>query len=315
MAKGKPLVSIGMPVYNGEPHIRQALDSLLAQEYENFELIISDNASTDRTQEICLEYVARDKRIRYYRNQMNMGAVWNFNRVFELLLGEYFMWASHDDYWHPRYLRSCLKGFRISQDIVLVGTQCEIIDPETEEVIWTDQGFSTIGLSPAGRFKSTALAGRPVNIFYGVYKRNALCEVMPLRKVPAPAKLLLEELCLNGDFLTVPQRLMTKRYGGASAVPRKSPTSYTVAQNISNPLFRRFNLFGWQVLTQKIIFQTDRFTVLGKVRLSCWSFSGYVSICGISILAIIYRMLLVLWPRAAMRARELWRSAAQGSSR
>ena len=75
MAAIKPLVSIGMLVYNGEMHIRQALDSLLAQEYENFELIISDNASTDRTQDICLEYAARDERIRYYRNETNMGAL------------------------------------------------------------------------------------------------------------------------------------------------------------------------------------------------------------------------------------------------
>ncbi|MEM4134638.1 MAG: glycosyltransferase, partial [Candidatus Micrarchaeia archaeon] len=79
-----PLVSIGMPVYNGERFIRQALDSLLAQDYENFELIISDNASEDKTPEICLEYAARDKRIRYYRNEKNMGAAWNFKRVFDL---------------------------------------------------------------------------------------------------------------------------------------------------------------------------------------------------------------------------------------
>lgn len=104
MADRKSLVSIGMPVYNGERYIVEALDSLLAQDYENFELIISDNASTDRTQGICLEYTSRDKRIRYYRNETNMGALWNFNRVFELSSGEYFMWASHDDLWRPHFI-------------------------------------------------------------------------------------------------------------------------------------------------------------------------------------------------------------------
>lgn len=69
----EPLISIGLPVYNGERHIRQALDSLLAQNYGDFELIISDNASTDETQQICLEYAARDERIRYYRNERDMG--------------------------------------------------------------------------------------------------------------------------------------------------------------------------------------------------------------------------------------------------
>ncbi|HEY9297142.1 MAG TPA: glycosyltransferase, partial [Phormidium sp.] len=84
MARNKPLVSIGMPVYNGDRYLRLALDSLLAQDYENFDLIISDNASTDKTQEICLEYAAKDSRIRYYRNQVNVGASENFKVVVDL---------------------------------------------------------------------------------------------------------------------------------------------------------------------------------------------------------------------------------------
>jgi glycosyltransferase involved in cell wall biosynthesis len=103
-----PNVSIGMPVYNGEKHIRQALDSLLAQNYGNFELVISDNASTDGTQEICHEYAMRDRRIRYYRNRQNMGAAWNFNRVLELSKGEYFMWAADDDGWERDYTSTLL---------------------------------------------------------------------------------------------------------------------------------------------------------------------------------------------------------------
>jgi glycosyltransferase involved in cell wall biosynthesis len=103
-----PNVSIGMPIYNGEKYIRQALDSLLAQDYANFELVISDNASTDRTQEICHEYAMRDKRIRYYRNEQNMGIVWNFIRVFELSKGEYFMWAADDDGWERDYISTLL---------------------------------------------------------------------------------------------------------------------------------------------------------------------------------------------------------------
>jgi len=104
----KPLVSIGLPVYDGDRYIRKALDSLLAQDYENFELIISDNGSTDRTQEICLEYTARDKRIQYYRNDMNMGAVWNFERVLQLSTGDFFMWAADDDAWEKDYVSTLL---------------------------------------------------------------------------------------------------------------------------------------------------------------------------------------------------------------
>ena len=85
-------VSIGLPVYNGEKYLEQALISILSQTYTDFELIISDNASTDRTQAICREYAAKDPRIRYYCNEENLGAAPNHNRVFELASGEYFKW-------------------------------------------------------------------------------------------------------------------------------------------------------------------------------------------------------------------------------
>ena len=107
-----PLVSIGLPVYNAERHLAKALDSLLAQDYESFELIVSDNASTDSTQEICTSYAKRDSRLRYHRAEHNMGAIWNFNRVFELATGEYFMWAAHDDLRDPRYVSACLAAMQ-----------------------------------------------------------------------------------------------------------------------------------------------------------------------------------------------------------
>src|ERR1700737_2789384 len=92
-----PRVSIGLPVYNGERYLRFAIDSLLEQDYINFELIISDNASTDATQAICQEFADKDPRVRYYRNQTNLGASGNYDRVFELARGDLFKWAAHDD--------------------------------------------------------------------------------------------------------------------------------------------------------------------------------------------------------------------------
>src|SRR5688572_4039391 len=85
-----PKVSIGMPIYNGEKYIRRALDSLLDQTLTDFELIISDNASTDETRRICLEYASKDERIRYYRNDVTIEAVPNFNRVLNYASGQYF---------------------------------------------------------------------------------------------------------------------------------------------------------------------------------------------------------------------------------
>lgn len=99
-----------MPVYNGEEYVRDALDSLLAQTYANFELIISDNASTDKTEQICRGYAARDARIRYVRQPENRGAAANFQFVLDEAVGAFFMWAAYDDYWKPNFITHALKA-------------------------------------------------------------------------------------------------------------------------------------------------------------------------------------------------------------
>jgi glycosyltransferase involved in cell wall biosynthesis len=113
--RNKPLVSIGMPVYNGEKFIREALDSLLAQTFTDFELIISDNASTDNTEAICLEYAAKDARIRYVRQPENRGVLFNFQFVLDEARGEYFMWSAHDDAWDNRWLEVLLPVSSVHQ--------------------------------------------------------------------------------------------------------------------------------------------------------------------------------------------------------
>jgi len=102
-----PKVSIGMPVYNGEKFIRKALDSLLAQTFTNFELIISDNASTDATGRICQQYSARDQRLQYIRQPLNRGPKANFQFVLDKAQAEYFMWAAADDWWHQNFILKC----------------------------------------------------------------------------------------------------------------------------------------------------------------------------------------------------------------
>ena len=104
-----PRVSIGLPVYNGERYIAETLDSLLAQTFHDFELIISDNASQDRTEEICRSYASTDTRVRYVRNATNLGAPRNYRRAFELSSGEYFRWANCDDLFSPESLARCVE--------------------------------------------------------------------------------------------------------------------------------------------------------------------------------------------------------------
>lgn len=115
-----PKVSIGMPVYNEELFIRKALDSLLAQTYGDFEIIISDNASTDATAEICKEYLQRDRRIRYIRQSQNLGGYHNFLFAFKEARGEYFMWAAADDLWDQNCLMKWASVLSTHDDVGLV---------------------------------------------------------------------------------------------------------------------------------------------------------------------------------------------------
>jgi glycosyltransferase involved in cell wall biosynthesis len=124
--RNAPVVSIGLPVYNGEKYLREALDSLLAQTFLDFELIISDNASTDQTKDICLEYASREPRIRYIRQDANRGATFNFKFVLAEALGTFFMWASHDDAWEKNWLEVLVT--RITETDIVIRGLTKIID-------------------------------------------------------------------------------------------------------------------------------------------------------------------------------------------
>lgn len=130
----QPKVSIGMPVYNGEKFICHALDSLLIQTFTNFELIISDNASTDSTRSICLDYAKKDRRIRFYHNNKNLGALENFQKVLELANANYFMWVAHDDLWEPSYISTLIDNMNNDENIVLSFAMFNTIDEKGTEI-------------------------------------------------------------------------------------------------------------------------------------------------------------------------------------
>jgi len=115
----RPLVSIGLPVYNGEAHLEAALKSLLAQDYENFEIVICDNASTDGTEGICRPFASRHANVRYIRNPENLGAMPNFSRVVDNSQGKWFMWAAHDDLWQGNYVSALVDCLETEPEAVL----------------------------------------------------------------------------------------------------------------------------------------------------------------------------------------------------
>jgi hypothetical protein len=208
----RPLVSIGMPLYNAERYVREALDALLAQDYPHFELIISDNASTDATESICREYAARDSRIEYHRAESNMGAVWNFRRVFELSRGEYFMWAAFDDVRAPQYLTRCVEALDAHPAAVMCCTDIRLIDEDGRDIEETD--FPR-GIRMAGRAVSTRVRAIARSLywydFYGLMRRDALATT----RLPQPSwgfdVILMLEMSLRGEVLLVREKLFSYR--------------------------------------------------------------------------------------------------------
>lgn len=198
-----PRVSLALPVYNGERFITDAITSILGQSFADFELIITDNASTDGTEEICRRFARSDARVRYFRNERNLGAADNFNWGFRLASGELFKWCAHDDRISANYLDACVTALADNPDAVLAhGRQCGI-DAEGKETGWTSGDLRDInGVSDAkDRFKLVfATQGFDVAMF-GVIRSAALAKTDLHQKYYGSDIALLSELALLGSFV------------------------------------------------------------------------------------------------------------------
>ncbi|MPY91599.1 MAG: glycosyltransferase [Acidimicrobiia bacterium] len=137
----RPTISIGVPVYNGENFLEDALRSLQGQSFEDFEVVVSDNASTDATGDIAARFAAEDPRFRYLRNERNLGANPNYNRTFALARGEYFRWHAHDDVCEPKYLERCHDVLAADRTAVLVHTRTSYIDRNGDPLVPMSRGF------------------------------------------------------------------------------------------------------------------------------------------------------------------------------
>ncbi|MBD1918049.1 MULTISPECIES: glycosyltransferase [Cyanophyceae] len=224
-----PQISIGLPVYNGDNFLGQALDSILAQTFADFELIISDNASTDKTETICRTYSAKDPRIHYIRNQENLGASANFNQAFALSSGKYFKWIAHDDLHNPKFLEKCFQVLDQDPSVVLVYSKATTIDPNGK-TIRKDWGCGA-GLSsmlPHQRFREGLLPLKqpiPLPIF-GVIRASALRNTHLMAGYPDCDCALLAELSLYGRFYEVAEPLFLQREHELRAGPRLSSNPY-----------------------------------------------------------------------------------------
>jgi glycosyltransferase involved in cell wall biosynthesis len=209
-AREIPTLSIGLPVYNGERFLAEALNALLAQTYRDFELIISDNASTDRTADICRKYAARDARIRYVRQPVNIGAGPNHNALVPLARGRYFKWASHDDLYAPTLLQRCAEVLERNPRPVLVHAYDAIIDERGQIVRAEPYPLDTANPSPSARLRSLLYVPGG-NDFYGVIRTEVLRRVDPHGSYYNADRTFVASLCLQGPFYQVPEILYFRR--------------------------------------------------------------------------------------------------------
>ena len=206
------LVTVGLPVFNGERFLRPCLDSLLAQSFTDFELIISDNASTDRTPEIIAEYAAYDPRIRFERSLKNEGAAWNHGRVLALARTRYFKWLGADDVCHPDFLQRCVTALEENADAVLAYPRTEVIDEHGAPVMRTAERLPVDSPDPVARFTALMSAiSITHNPYYGVMRRDVLRSVRPQKSNLAADRCLLGRLALRGPFIEIADFLMYRR--------------------------------------------------------------------------------------------------------
>ena len=255
------LVSIGLPVYNGADDLRRSLDSLLSQTHTNFELIISDNASTDAvTQRITEEYAARDPRIRLTRQQNNRGAITNFLWVLNQSRGEFFMWAAHDDAWADDYIDKLVNSLVAAPDAVLA-TPTTLVEMTMRTGA---KQLQTIPAAPNAGCQATLdvfIEHIACTWIYGMYRSEWL-------KTAAPE--MLKYPLLYGDIIWMYGLLLERQVVGNA----DARFHYTAVQGKRRELTPSLKMKLWAI----VLYQTIRLTwsrvprakrLLG-LRKACW---------------------------------------------
>ncbi len=232
-----PRVSVGLPVHDGERYVADALGSILGQTWRDLEVVICDNASTDATREICEAFAARDPRVRYYRNERNLGASPNWNRTFELSRGELFKWAAHDDVLCPNYIERAVAALDAEPDAVL----CQSL------IVYIDHGGRRLGLYDSGlgeaaaprrstRFATLALRSHTCTELYGLIRRSALRGSLLHGSYHGGDRALLAQLALRGRFIQVREPLLhirdhQTRYTRTVVRPRERSTWHDASRS------------------------------------------------------------------------------------
>ena len=232
----KPRVALGLPVYNGERYLRKALDSILAQEFADFQLTISDNASTDGTAEICSEYARCDPRVRYFRSETNVGIAPNFQRVFHLSDGEYFKWVVHDDLCGSEFLRDCVDLLdEAPNSVVLVYPKSVQIDEDGNILGPYEDHLVAEEATPSRRLERVLRHSGLCYPALGLHRSSALAKTHLIEGFESSDVVLLAELAMMGQFRQIPRYLYQARvHRGTTFSQYQSKEKFDEKMDVAN---------------------------------------------------------------------------------
>jgi glycosyltransferase involved in cell wall biosynthesis len=212
-----PVVSIGMPAFNSAATIRSAIDCMLAQSFTDFELIVSDNASTDETWSIIQDYMQRDDRVRGIRQPNNIGANANYTAVFLAARGRYFKWASSNDWCAPAFLQRCIEYLEEDPSTVLVAPRTRIFQHDLESFDEYDRDLACMQPDAVDRFIDVASRMALNNVVNGVVRADALRRTRLVEHYPGADVVLVADLALGGRIALLPDPLFYRRMDKATA--------------------------------------------------------------------------------------------------
>jgi glycosyltransferase involved in cell wall biosynthesis len=211
-AAAGPAVTIGIPVYNGERYLEEAIRSVLAQTHRDLELVISDNASTDRTAEICRDYALQDSRVRYFRNSTNLGAAPNYNLVFSHARGRFFKWLAHDDVITPTFAEKATGVLDARADAVMCNSVVSYIDSKGAPLgLYDTQLCKADVASPSRRLAQVTLPSHSCVDFFGMFRRSALEGSLLHGSFHGADRALLAQMSLRGRMIQIFEPLVQMR--------------------------------------------------------------------------------------------------------
>lgn len=265
--QNRPRVVIGMPVYNGEKHIRETIDSILAQTFTDFRLLISDNASTDATGEICCEYAQQDDRVVYHRQSENLGFARNFNYVFQPDGALYFKWAAHDDLLKPDYLLQCYE--RLEQDSSLSMAHCAAVridDASNELGMYNNLKLN--GARVRDRFWQLLWI---IDIYeiYGLMRSDCVAKTNLAGTYVGSERTLLAKMLFQGDIAYMDAGLFSRRDHAGSQTAIQQTSDYTVIRQAQAPKSKIPSLLAPAIRFQKYLEAIAAIPMPLSERLAC----------------------------------------------